>query len=245
MATAFAAAGASVSVAARNVELLDKVASRVGGRAFAVDLGDAAQVDAFIPRVEAEAGPIDILVNNAGLETELWFHNESTERIREVARLNFEAPLMLTRAVLPGMLARGKGHLVFTSSTAGTAGFPGLVAYSGTKGGINNFVAALRLELRDTAIHTTLVAPGPVDTAMWDRLEDQQHLAPMLKRLRLLQLIPKLSPEKLAAKTVSAVTANRRHVRLPARNSATYWLGESPRRLFEAVLAGVPFVPSK
>jgi uncharacterized protein len=245
MATSFAAAGAKVSVAARSTDALEKVAARVGGKSFVVDLNDATQVDALIPRVEAEAGPIDILINNAGLETQLWFHNEPPARIREVARLNFEVPLMLTRAVLPGMLERGKGHIVCTSSAAGSAGFPGLVAYSGTKAGLNNFIAALRLELRDTPIKTTLVAPGPVDTQMWDHLEDQKHLEPMLKRLRLLQLIPKKSPEKLASLTVAAVAANRRHVRVPKRNSVTYWLPESSRRLFEAVLTGVPFVPPK
>jgi uncharacterized protein len=245
MADAFAKAGGRVSLAARSEDALKAVAARTKGKSFVADLLDARVVDELIPRVEAEAGPIDILINNAGLETTAWFHEDSVQRIRDVARLNFEAPLILTRAALPGMLERGRGHVLFMSSAAGSAAFPGLASYSGTKAGLNNFAAALRLELRDTPIHFTVVAPGPVDTGMWDSLEDETQLAPMLKRLRALQLIPKKSPEMLAKKTVKAVQADRRHVRVPRRLSATFWLGESPRRIMEAALTGVPFVQPK
>jgi uncharacterized protein len=244
MAKAFAEAGANVSVAARSEAPLRAVADKIRGTAFVADLLDQSTVDGLIQRVEAEAGPIDILMNNAGLETTSWFHEDTTERIRDVSRLNFEAPMILTRNVLPGMLKRGRGHVLFMSSAAGSAAFPGLVSYSGTKAGLNNFAAGLRLELRDTPINFTVVAPGPVDTGMWDHLEDEQQLAPMLKRLRALQLIPKKSPEMLAKRTVAAVQANRRHVRVPRRLSATFWLGESPRRIMETVLTGVPFVPA-
>ena len=240
MAREFADNGARVSVVARSHEALALVAKDVKGTAFTVDLLDSGQVDDLIPQVETEVGPIDVLVNNAGMETTAWFHEESVQTIREVARLNLEAPMVLTRAVLPHMLGRGHGHIVFTSSLAGSAGFPGLAAYSATKAGLNNLTAALRLELRDTPIGFTLVAPGPVDTQMWDHLEEAAQLDPMLKRLRLLQLLPKKSPELLAKRTVAAVAANRRHVRVPRRLSTTFWLGESPRRIFEVVLAGVP-----
>jgi uncharacterized protein len=243
MARHFASAGARVSVAARSIEALTSLARQINGTSFEVDLLDPAQVDGLIPEVERVAGPIDVLVNNAGLETTEWFHKESPQLVRDVVRLNLEAPIVLTRAVLPGMLERGRGHLVFTSSLAGTSGFPGLAAYSATKAGLNNFTATVRLELRDTAIRTTLVAPGPIDTRMWDALEDETHLAPMLRRLRRLQLIPKKSPDLIGRRTVDAVSHDRRHVRVPRRLSATFWLGESPRRLTEVLLSGVPFVP--
>ena len=240
MAREFAAKGSRVSLAARSHTAITTLAAEVKGTAFTVDLLDPVQVDDLIPRVEDEVGPIDVLVNNAGVENTSWFKDETVQRIRDVIRLNLEAPLVLTRAVLPHMLTRGHGHLVCTSSLAGTAGFPGLAPYSASKAGLNNFVAALRLELRDSPIRLTLVAPGPVDTEMWDHLEQTADLAPMLKRLRVLQLIPKKSPELLARRTVAAVSANRRHVRVPRRLSATFWLGESPRRVVEAVLTGVP-----
>ena len=87
----------------------------------------------------------------------------------------------------------------------------------------------------------TLVAAGPVDTGMWDRLESHHNLDPIVRRLRVLQLIPKKSPELLARRTVAAVRADRRHVRVPRRLSLIYWLGEAPRRITELVLLGVPF----
>ncbi len=241
MARRFAAAGANVSVAARSVDELQALAGDVKGTAFTVDLLDASAVDELVPRVESAVGPIDVLVNNAGLENSQWLRKETARSIRDVVRLNLEAPIVLTNAVLPGMLQRGRGHLVYTSSLAGTSGFPGMTVYSGTKGGINNFVSGLRLELRDSPLHITLVAPGPVDTRMWDVLEEADRFAPMLRRLNGLHLIPKKTPELVARRTVKAVTGDRRHVRMPRRLSVSFWLGESPRRISEVLLAKVPF----
>ncbi len=241
MAREFAAAGARVSLAARSAEGLAKVAMTTKGEAFTVDLLDADAADRLIARVEAEAGPIDVLVNNAGLESREWLVNETPHSIRDVLRLNLEVPSVLSQAVLPGMLARGRGSIVFVSSLAGTAGFPGMSVYAGSKAGVNNFAASLRLELRDTPLHVTLMAAGPVDTEMWDRLEAEDWSTPILRRFNRLHLLPKKSPELMARRTVAAVKADRRHVRVPRRLSLTYWLGESPRRIAEWLLAGVPF----
>ncbi len=244
MARSFAKAGVRVSLAARSAEALAALATELQGTAFPIDLLDPAAVDALIPRVEREVGPIDILVNNAGLESSQWLAHEDPQWIRDVVRLNLEAPLVLTRAVLPGMLARGRGSVVFTSSLAGTAGFPGMAVYSATKAGLNNAAAALRLELRDTPVSVTLIAPGPVDTRMWTTLEAQNDFDPMLRRLNLLHVIPKKSPTTIATRTVRAVAKNHRHVRTPRRLSATFWLGEAPQRLTELLLARVPLMPS-
>ncbi|HRB04922.1 MAG TPA: SDR family NAD(P)-dependent oxidoreductase, partial [Ilumatobacteraceae bacterium] len=215
-----------------------------GAEAFTVDLLDRSAVDELVPRVEREVGPVDVLVNNAGLESSQWLAREEPQWIRDVVRVNLETPLILTRAVLPGMLARGCGTVVFTSSLAGTAGFPGMSVYSATKAGLNNAAAALRLELRDTPVNVTLVAPGPVDTRMWTLLEDQSEFDPMLRRLNALHLIPKKSPELIATRAVRAVAKGQRHVRTPRRLAATFWLGEAPQRLTEALLARVPFMPA-
>ena len=199
-----------------------------------------ALLDALIRRIEAEAGPIDVLVNNAGLENTSWFVHDPADVQRAVIRLNLEAPVLLTRAVLPGMLRRGRGSLVYVSSLAGSASFPGLSVYGATKAGLNNLAGALRQELKGADIGITLVQPGPTDTQMWDHLEDQAEYGPMLQRLRRLQLIPKKSPELIARRTVKAVAKGRRHVRTPRRLSLTFWLNEAPRRISEGLLAGVP-----
>jgi uncharacterized protein len=241
LARKFAAAGARVSIAARSGDELDRIARDINGVAFLADLLDADEVEGLIAKVEAEVGPIDILVNNAGLDTADAFAKIEPSVIRNVVRVNLEAPMVLTRQVIPGMIKRGGGHLVFLSSLAGTSGFPGMAAYCGTKAGINNFVATLRLELGAYPIKTTLVAPGPVDTAMWQQLEDSAYETQMLKRLRRLQLIPMAKPDRLATRVVNAVQSNRKHVRHPARLSTSFWMGEAPRRVTETVLKGVVF----
>lgn len=240
MANRFASAGARVSLAARSEAAISSLASQLDGHAFPVDLLDAEATDGLISRVEDAAGPVDVLVNNAGLETSQWFHRIDRDEIRDVTRLNLEVPMLLTRDVIEGMVERNRGHVVMVSSLAGTCGFPGLAVYGATKAGLTNFVAALRMELAETEIGTTVVAPGPVDTQMWDSLEDQDDLDPMLTRLRQLQLIPKKSPEMLAKRTVAAVISGRRHVRVPRRLTTNHMLREAPTRLTEALLTGVP-----
>lgn len=240
LAKEFARTGATVSLTARTTDAIEALAGELGGHAFTADLLDPASVDRLIADVEAAAGPIDVLVNNAGLEGHVWFHESDVEINRQVLHLNLEAPIVLTRNVLPGMIERGRGHLVFTSSLAGTGGFPGLAVYGATKAGLTNFVAALRMELAGTGVNTTIVAPGPVDTEMWDHIEQDNAMEPMLQRLRLLQLIPTKSPEMLAKKSVRAIEADRRHVRVPRRLTSNHWLREAPTRLTELMLSGVP-----
>ncbi len=241
LATEFAAKGASVCVVARSADALARVASDIEGTAIAADLLDPAQVDGLAARVADEFGEVDILVNNAGLDAPGAFLAVDPADLRDVVRVNLEASIMLTRAFLPGMVERNRGHLVYVSSLAGTAGFPSLATYCATKAGLNNFAAAMRLELNTTDIATTLVAPGPVDTEMWDGLERDDYNTDLLKRLRLLQTIPKTTPAKVARRAVAAVEADRRHVRHPRRLSVNFWLGESPRRLTELLLTGVKF----
>lgn len=241
LAREFAAKGARVCVVARSADALAEVAEDIGGVAITADLLDSGHVDGLAARVAEEFGDVDILVNNAGLDAPGAFLAVDPGDLRDVVRVNLEGSIMLTRAFLPGMVQRGRGHLVFVSSLAGTSGFPSLATYCGTKAGLNNFAAAMRLELNATTIKTTLVAPGPVDTDMWDELEDQSYNTALLKRLRLLQTIPKTTPAKIARRTVAAVENDRRHVRHPRRLSGSFWLGESPRRLTELLVTGIKF----
>ena len=126
LAREFAAQGARVTVVARSVDALQRVAADIGGTAVVADLTDDSVVDTLIQNIERDHGHIDVLVNNAGLETSTAFAVEDEREIRTVSRVNLEVPLLLTRHVLPGMLNRNVGHLVFVSSLAGTAGFPGM-----------------------------------------------------------------------------------------------------------------------
>ena len=166
MADEFAQAGATVLVIARSADKLQVVADRVGGHALTADLSTAEGVDGLVDRCVDVLGHIDVWVNNAGVETTDAFASTPRGEVRQLARLNFEAPLMLTHDVVNHMLGRDEGHIVQLSSVAGAIPFPGLTAYAGSKAGVTNFTESLRLELADTPINLTIVAPGPVDTAM-------------------------------------------------------------------------------
>ncbi len=243
MARDLANKGANVTLVARSAGAITSLADELGGQAVPADLLDRQQVDELIPKIEAEIGDIDVLINNAGLETTSYFNTVSPQEIRDLSVLNLETPMVLTRAALPGMLERNRGHLVFTSSLAGTGGFPGLAVYGATKAGLSNFVAALRMELKDTDIHTTVVAPGPVDTQMWAHIEESSAFDAMLARLNQLRLIPQKTPEFVAQQTSAAIATNKRHVRTPRRSMANGLLREVPTRLNELALRGVAHGP--
>lgn len=243
MARAFAEQGARVLVAARSEEKLRAVADRIVGDHIVADLTDPDDVDSFVARCLDQLGHIDVFVNNAGVETSTSFATTDRNDLRTIARLNFEATLLLTRDVLPHMLERGSGHIVQISSITGAIPFPGLAAYAGTKAGITNFTETLRLELKGTGVDLTVVSPGPVETEMWERLENVQRpfAAVGLKRFRRLGFLPKLSPEKVADATVDAVLQEKRFVRLPKRYGAYHVLSNAPRRLVEVALFGAKF----
>ena len=240
LAERFAAAGSNVLLVARSEDKLSALASRLGGSYLVAHLGGRDGVDGLVDRCLAELGQIDVWVNNAGLETDDAFVHVGRDQIRQVARLNFEAPVMLTRDVVPHMIERGRGHVVQMSSLAGTMPFPGITAYAGTKAGLTNFTESLRLELQGTEIGLTVVAPGPVDTDMWDRLDaPDSYQAPALKRFRRVLMLPKVKPDKIASRTVDAVRKNQPYVRIPARFAMQHMLNNAPRRLTRLILTGV------
>lgn len=244
LADAFSSVGANVLLVARSEDKLKRIAERVGGDYLVADLTDATVVDALVDRCVDKLGTIDVFINNAGLETDEAFVNVAPDTLRMLARLNFEAPLMLTRNAVRHMLGNGHGHVVQMSSVAGAIPFPGLTAYAGTKAGLTHFTEGLRQELNGTGIGLTVVSPGPVDTDMWDRLDTGQGYAePALKRFRQLMFLPKVKPEKIASATVKAVESNKRFVRIPARYNNYHWLNNAPRRLSDIALTGVNLTP--
>ena len=246
MADAFAAKGANLLLVARSGEKLATISNRVGGSFMAADLTDEFALDSLVADCLGRLQHIDVWVNNAGVETEDAFVHIPRDDIRTLARLNFEAPLMLTRDVLPHMLKRGEGHIVQMSSLAGAMVFPGLTAYAGSKAGLTNFTESLRLELRHSNVGLTLVAPGPVDTEMWDRIQAPSAWpAPALNRFRHLRFLPKVNPAKLASDVVAAVEANKRYVRPKHRFLMYHTLNNAPRRLVEASMTGVKMQPLK
>ncbi len=144
------------------VALARRLAASCGAKAAVIpaDLSDAGQVANLIDRAEAAIGPLDVLVNNAGIEITSSYTSFTRDEIERVIAINLVAPMELTRRVLPGMLARGRGHLVFMSSLSGKLGSPYSEPYAATAAGLIGLCQSLRLEYADAPVGFTVVCPG-------------------------------------------------------------------------------------
>jgi short-subunit dehydrogenase len=240
LARAFARAGARVALVARSEEPLKHLAAELGGVAFPADLLGRDAVAGLIERVEADGGGVDVLVNNAGLATPGWFPQSSPDDVERVYRLNTVVPAELCRQAIPRMLDRGGGHVVNVSSMAGTAAFPGLALYSSSKAGLSHLTAGLRADLRGLPVGTTLVELGPVPTEMREEVGEYPPVERSFQRFYRLRLLVDADRATVAEAVVAAVAKGRRHVRIPRRAALFPMLAETPRRLAEALLTGVP-----
>jgi short-subunit dehydrogenase len=179
IARALARAGANVVVSGRREDALAAVAAELrelGVRAdgVAADLYDLTQVDSLIERSEAALGPLDLLVNNAGVENAAEFARYTREELTSMIDINLTAPLLLTHRVLPGMLERGRGHVVFMASMAGKLGLAYVAPYAATKAGLVAVTQSLRIQHQGTPVGFSVVCPGFVaGDGMYQRMVDQ------------------------------------------------------------------------
>jgi NAD(P)-dependent dehydrogenase (short-subunit alcohol dehydrogenase family) len=162
----FAAEGAKVVVADLNAEGAKSVVSAIesaGGTAVAVtgDLSDSAVVDGVVAGAVDTFGGIDVLVNNAGVMDSMSATADVTDAEWErVLRINLTAPFLLTRAVLPHMLAAGRGAIVNTASEASLRGSAAGTAYTVSKHGVLGLTRSLAVMYRDKGIRANAIAPG-------------------------------------------------------------------------------------
>ncbi len=155
--------GARVLVSGRRRDALDELAASLGERTEVL-VADLAERDAPTRLAEA-AGAIDVLVANAGLPASGRVEDFDPDQIDRALDVNLRAPIQLTRALLPGMLERGRGHVVFVSSLSGKAASPRSGIYSATKFGLRGFAAGLREDVEPLGIGVTVVFPGFVRDA--------------------------------------------------------------------------------
>lgn len=141
---------------------------RLGRRAeaHAADVTDRAAVQAMVARAEAELGPVDLLVNNVGGLIESRRFEAFDDALWDaIFDLNLKSAFICTQAVLPGMAARGRGHVVNISSIAAETGAPGgSIPYAAAKGAMNTLTIGLARELAASGIRVNAVAPGLVST---------------------------------------------------------------------------------
>jgi short-subunit dehydrogenase len=162
-------AGARLIVSGRDRGRLAAVAVRVGGHAIEADLSRPDEAERLAGAAAEPFGPIDVLVNNAASGWAGRFAALPTADAERLVLTNLLAPIVLVRAVLPGMLERGRGHIVNVASIAGHVGAKGEAVYAGTKGGLVIFSESLRQELAATPVGVSIVSPGVVATPFFER----------------------------------------------------------------------------
>lgn len=185
-------------------------------RTKAVDIADRAAVRAALTGLEP-----DVLINNAGMmQTLAPFCDLDQDEIDRVLEVNLGSVLALTRAVVPGMQARGRGHIFFTGSTAGHTAYANFSVYSTTKAAIAGFAQSLRLDLAPHGVRTTEIVAGRVETALY------QHQLSAEARAAMYADASAVQPADVAA-MVLAVLAMPPHVDvarfdiLPTQHAAT------------------------
>ena len=173
-----AESGARVALLARSKDALAALAREIGGGAIglACDVRDTdtlAHALAQLP--DRMGGAPDIIVNNAGAFLIAPAHETSVEAFSDTLAINLTAPFAVVRALLPGMRAAGSGHIVTIGSIADRATFTGNAAYAASKHGLRALHEVLRDELRGTGVRASLVAPGPVNTDLWNPIDPDNH----------------------------------------------------------------------
>ncbi|MBG0510815.1 SDR family oxidoreductase [Agrobacterium sp. MOPV5] len=155
--------GLTVYAIGRNREQLDELSSEKGVIAVQADVRETERIADAVKGVE-----IDVLVNNAGiLSTRATFHEIDPAEIDAMIDVNLKAPMHLTRALLPGMVERKRGHLVYIGSSGGQAPYPNMGAYGPSKAGLSLFCDNLRCDLLGTSVRVTEVVPGRVQTDLY------------------------------------------------------------------------------
>ncbi len=172
VATRLAEQGCQVVLAARREERIAALAAEIGPRALAwpIDLRDGAAIDRLPDALPEQFRTIDVLINNAGSDVggRLPFVERAASDWDGMIDTNVRAVFRITRAVLPGMIKRGRGDVVNIGSISGVRSYPNVTAYGATKAAIHMFSENLRSELAGSGVRLFEVLPGPVRTEFMD-----------------------------------------------------------------------------
>ena len=176
IARALHAQGATVILSGTRQERLDALTSELGERAHGqvCNLSDPESVEALVPAVEELAGGLDILVNNAGITRDNLFMRMKDEEWADVIDVNLTSTFRLSRAAIKGMMKRRYGRIIGITSVVGVTGNAGQGNYAAAKAGMIGMTKALAQEVASRGITANCIAPGFIETAMTDALNDKQ-----------------------------------------------------------------------
>ncbi|HEY4778193.1 MAG TPA: SDR family NAD(P)-dependent oxidoreductase [Solirubrobacterales bacterium] len=164
IALALAGRGATLVLSGRKPEALEALAAELPGEGHGVVPSDLSEAGAA-EKLAAEAGAIDVLVANAGLPGTGRLPEFTADELTGALRVNLEAPMLLARALEPGMLERGSGHMVFVASLSGKSATPLSSVYNATKFGLRGFALGLRADLDPLGVGVSIVSPGTIREA--------------------------------------------------------------------------------
>jgi short-subunit dehydrogenase len=216
IARALAQRGASLVLTGRRSEVLEPLAAETGGRAIAVDLADRED----LARLVEDVRDVDIVVANAALPAAGTLDSFTIEELDRALEVNLRAPIAMAHELIPGMVSRGRGHLVFISSLAGKAATPGTALYNASKFGLRGFAWALRADLRASGVGVSTVFPGFIrDAGMFHEAE-----------VDLPKGVGTRTPDDVAKGVLTAIEKNRGEVDVapPALRLSTTFAGIAP-----------------
>ncbi|WP_461426447.1 3-oxoacyl-[acyl-carrier-protein] reductase [Gymnodinialimonas sp.] len=169
-------AGATVGLSGTRVEPLEALAAELGERAHVLpcNLSDAEAVDALPKAAIAAMGSLDVLVNNAGITRDNLFMRMSDDDWASVLEVNLTSTMRLCRGALRGMMKARWGRIINVSSVVGATGNPGQANYAASKAGMVGMSKSLAYEVASRGITVNCIAPGFIETAMTDKLTDDQ-----------------------------------------------------------------------
>ncbi|WOC15609.1 SDR family oxidoreductase [Pseudochrobactrum sp. MP213Fo] len=155
--------GFTVFAIGRNTQALAALVAECGAHSIEADVRDTQYICDKLSGVE-----VDILVNNAGiLSTNARFDKIDPAEIDQMIDVNLKAPMQLTRSLLPGMVERKRGHLIYLGSSGGQAAYPSMGAYGPSKAGLSLFCDNLRCDLLGTSVRVSEIVPGRVQTELY------------------------------------------------------------------------------
>jgi short-subunit dehydrogenase len=219
LALRLARAGARVALVARRVAELEAVAGearRAGAEALVLpcDVGDRTQVFEAAARALGHLGAIDVLVNNAGYGHHRPFLTWDLDDMERMMRVNFLGTLYWTKALLPHMVERRQGWIVFMASVAGKIGVPDESVYAASKFAMVGLAEALSLEVEDAGVHVLTVCPGTIRTDFFDE-EALARMPPVARRSM-------IEPEPVVEGIVKALAQGKREITVPRAIAAAY-----------------------
>jgi len=238
--------GADVWILARRQEGLDQALEDLLARqpahpercgAVSADVSDPLQLVQAVAKIEKVVGVPDLLINSAGVTRPGYFHELDLKVFHHLMDVNYFGTVHAVKAVLPGMLGRGSGHIVNISSIAGFLGVFGYTAYGASKYAVRGFTDVLRAELNPKGIHVSVVFPPDTKTPQLEY--EEEFKPPELKQLTGYGSVA--APEKVAQDILDGI-AKKRYLILPGWDTKLiYWLnsvlGRGVYRLMDWLIA--------